>query len=175
MKKTGLITLIAIGFIVILFSGCGASNYFEDWEGPIKGYITFDENGNFTGFQQGNNPGDQTNNATCYIHEYSRSSPSAYISKQLLDNSDLEWKDDIGTEERIYFKKIGAIGKFTTEVGIKDMYFYCDDEYVYIINNREAKYGDKETRRQNLANYRIFVDMIGLRDLAIYMIDKDHI
>lgn len=167
MKKTGLISIFAIGFITLMMSSCGVTNnYFTDWEGPINGYITFDSNNNFTGFEMGNNPGDQANNATCYIHEYNNNSPSAYISKQTLNNK-LEWADAIGPE-RIVFKPLNAtIAQYET-VELDAIYYYRDDQYIYIINNR-GRYGHSETRKQGEANYRILVDMVGLRDLQIYM------
>lgn len=174
MKKTGLISAFAIGLFTLMLCGCGpTSNNYDPWEGPIKGYITFDENGNFTGFIQGNNPGDQTNNSTCYIHEYDRNNPNGYISKQTMSNSSLDWEDDYGTREYIRFKKLNSIGQFST-TGLDYIYYYCDDNYLYLINNR-GKIGDKETVYQGLANYRIFLDMNGLKDITIYMIDHDHV
>ena len=164
MKKTNFILAGFITLLILGLSSCFNSTYWEEWEGPLKGYVMLDENDNFQDFAFGNNPGQQRYNATIYVHPYDKT-PSARIYKQRYSKTTLEYEDENSWYVR--FRQ----GQFS-EV-ITAFYCYCDGNDAYIINNRERLGHSEHTDKRSPADYRFVIEVSGMRNITIYMDDVD--
>ena len=165
MKKIKVLLTVVVSLFIILLSSCFSSTYWEEWEGPIKGYVSLDENDQITGFNLGKNPGQKKYDANIYIHSYDKR-PTVKITRQYYNPSSTYY--DIENGYWVY--KFRENEYFEVVTGL---YCYCDNQDAYIINNI-CRTGDTEHLNSGThADYRFLIEVTGMRDKIIYM-DNEH-
>ena len=159
MKKS--IFVFTTILMVTLFSGCiingntQPSYYMESWD-STDGYVVVDEEGNFSEFKSGtkDKPANQSK-AVMYEHRYNSSSgyPTYILTPQNWNDENIEY-ENIESAYRFSFSKKPR--------NINGFIFYCDDENIYIINNKYDVYRDKERRDND--EYRFKIRVYGVKD-----------
>ena len=173
MKKTCLFSLIILGFATVLLSSCGSSNsvYYEEWF-PVKGYVTYTEDpfeGNkvtFNKFIKDSNPAasgiNRNDFAVCYKHSYDRKPRGTIVFCQWNPET-LEYEEMPG---RNYSVEITSTPDSSSVPGI---YYYLDDEDVYIINNLYKYNLTLHTDKSSHADYAFNLKINGIRNYTFYM------
>ena len=179
MKKTCLISLIILGLATVLLSSCGSSDsvYYEDWfetNGYVETEATYanERTGQTTTkstFIAGDHP-EGVSIAVRHEHRYSKSLSCTFRVKTIqtdLENDIIEeLREDTSKTKRF------TIPTNSTFEKIDGFIFYCDDEYVYVVNNL-YKYGYRDhTNKYTNPQYRFEVSISGLPRLTI---DMDHV
>lgn len=165
MKKLILFALTA--FIVMMsFNSCGSPDpvYSESWY-STEGYVEKDEDGKFVRFVETTNiPTNQTK-AIRWEHRYKDQDIFYTLTPQQWDGENISWID---IEKRPYvfsFQK--------TPRNINDLIFYCDDENIYIINNKFNEYRLKERKEEDEYRFKIKVDFISeILDIRMIKLEK---
>lgn len=176
MKKYGLFLAVLIGFVVFGLSSCGssASNsvYWEDWFETV-GYVEVSSDVNErTGetanskFVAGNHP-EGVSIAVRHEHRYTNSLSCTFKVKKLTTDAENDIVDEL-VEDTALTKRF-SIPRNSNFEKIEDFIFYCDDEYVYVVNNLYKDGYVEHTNPRTNPQYRFEISVSGLPRLTIDM------
>lgn len=176
MKKHSLFLVVLIGFVVFGLSSCGGSPsnsvYWEDWFESV-GYVETSNNVNErTGeksnskFIAGNHP-EGVAIAVRHEHRYTNSLSCTFRVKTLQTDKDNGIVDEL-IEDASLTKRF-TIPKNANFEKIEGFIFYCDEEYVYVVNNLYKSGYLEHTNTRTNPEYRFEISVSGLPRLTIDM------
>ena len=177
MKKQTMILTVIIGFIALTLTGCGDfntdSSYWEDWFDTV-GYVEVsNEINERTGeidsnskFIAGKHPEDVAI-AVRHEHKYTNSLSCTFKVKKLTTDLKNDIIDELKEDSSL--TKRFSIPKNTSFEKIEGFIFYCDDEYVYVVNNLYKDGYVEHTSTRSNPELRFEISINGLPKLTIDM------
>lgn len=173
MKKTGLISAIAIGLFTLMLCGCGPTTYFESW---------YDENGYVEITEE---PNSDPRYEPIKTYEFIPYTNPKTINKDLVvrwdhsyGSSNLECKFEVQKVENdpangiayqfttFYSKNFILTSNFYTK--IDGFYFYRDRDRVYVLNDM-YRYGYYDHTGYDQGKRRFKISINGMKPLEIEM------
>ena len=174
MKKTCLLSILLIGFLTICLSGCGSSDsvYWEDWFDTV-GYVEKSavinertgETDSSSKFISGPHP-EGVSIAVRHEHKYTKSLSCTFKVKKLTNDIANDIVNEL-VEDTTKTKRF-SIPRNANFEKIEGFIFYCDDEYVYVVNNLYDKYVEHTNVYTN-PQYRFEISINGIQRLTIDM------
>lgn len=160
MKIKHILLTISAILLLCLVTSCD-SVYSESWF-STKGYVERDASGDFVRFVKGaTGKPDGTPIAYRWDHRYV-STPRCTLTPKKWDDEEIEYTE---------YARATTFEIRSTPREINGLIFWCDEENVYVVNDKYDKYVDKESYMRDEWDFNI--DISGIRDLDFYMCKKN--